>query len=142
MMAFLRIAHAENGMPFAPMDEDKVRAVLKRGIARDHGIIGVIRGKDYIEASIGLFVGTWWYTDANHMHLEDFWCFVHPDHRKSRHAKDMLAFAKWASHKLQYPLLVGVLSNERTAQKVRLYQRQLGSPVGALFVVAADGTEG
>ena len=141
MMTFLRLAHAENGMPFAPLDDNKVRAVLRRGINRDQGVIGVIRGKDYIEASIGLFVGTWWYTDPEHTHLEDFWCFVHPEHRRSHHAKDLLAFAKWASHKLKYPLLVGVLSNERTAQNVRLYARQLGQPAGALFVVSAAGNE-
>lgn len=133
LFAFLQIMHAENGM--APIDEREVRLILRKGIARDHGIIGVIRGEGGIEASCGLYVGKWWYTSLQHKHLEDFWCFVHPDHRRTSHAKDLLAFTKWAAQECGYPLLMGVLSTARTAPKVRLYQRQLGEPAGALFVL-------
>jgi GNAT superfamily N-acetyltransferase len=136
LMTLLRMMHAENGM--SPLDEDKVRGCLRRGLTRDHAIIGVIRGENVIEASIGLFVGSWWYTNDDNRHLEDFWTYVHPEFRKSSHAKDLLRFAKWAAKKLDYPLLVGILSNKRTAPKVQLYERQLGPPVGALFMSKAS----
>lgn len=133
LMSFLRLMHAENGM--APIDEPKVRGILRRGITRDQGLIGVIRGAERIEGSVGLFAGCWWYTADQNRHLEDLWCFVHPAHRRSAHAKELLAFSKWAAQELGIPLLMGVLSNERTAPKVRLYTRQLGQPTGALFVI-------
>lgn len=133
MMDLLRLNWEENGM--APLDENEVLGLLRRGIRRDQAIVGVIRGPQRIEASIGLFIGKWWYTTPGNQHLEDLWCFVHPDHRRTTHAKDLLAFSKWASYILGVPLLMGVLSNERTAPKVRLYQRSLGTPAGAIFVI-------
>jgi ABC-type transport system substrate-binding protein len=134
MMVLLREMHAENGL--APMDESMVRAALDRGINRDRAVIGVIRGDGVIEASIGLFVGSWWYSQSQH--CEDLWNFVSEPYRKSEHAKSLLQWAKYAAGFLEKPLLMGVLSNERTQAKIRLYERQLGPQIGALFVVRAS----
>lgn len=131
MMVLLREMHAENGL--APLDGERVRQVLARGLVGHRAIIGVIRGKGVIEASIGLYVGNWWY--SQHEHVEDLWAFVSEPYRKSEHAKSLLQWAKHASTLLERPLLMGVLSNERTAAKIKLYERQLGPAVGALFVV-------
>lgn len=133
LMAFLRLMHKENAI--APIVEKRVENILSRGLARDNAVIGVIRGPSGIEASTGLYLGNFWYSDS--IHIEDLWCFVHPDHRRTSHAKDLLNFARWASTELGKPLLMGVLSTERTSAKVRLYNRALGAPAGALFVVNA-----
>jgi hypothetical protein len=59
--------------------------------------------------------------------------FVAPDHRKSTLAKQLMAFSKAASEGLKLDLTIGVLSNDRTAAKVRLYQRQFQT-AGAYFL--------
>jgi ABC-type transport system substrate-binding protein len=120
-----------NGL--APIDEPMVRAALDRGISRDRAVIGVIRGAGVIEASVGLYIGNWWY--SQNQHCEDLWNFVSEPYRKSEHAKALLQWAKHAASFLEKPLLMGVLSNERTQAKIRLYERQLGPQIGALFVV-------
>jgi hypothetical protein len=131
MMGFLRDMWTENGM--ARLYPDKVRNFLRRGLVRDNALIGVIRGPKEIEASVGLFIGEWWYSDEQH--VEDFWNFVREPYRRSDHAKALLDFARWAGEQLQRALLMGVLSDERTAAKVRLYQRKFGQPKGAIFVI-------
>ena len=35
---------------------------------------------------------------------------------------------------LGIPLIIGVLSNQRTEAKIRLYERQFGAPAGAFFL--------
>ncbi len=134
MMVLLREMHAENGI--APLDEEKVRQVLIRGLMGHRAIIGVIRGKSGIEASVGLYIGNWWYSGDEH--VEDLWSFVSEPYRRSEHAKALLQWAKHASTFLERPLLMGVLSSERTAAKIKLYERQLGPAIGALFVVRAE----
>ena len=129
LMELLRQMWKENGL--ASLDEDRVRHFLHRGIARDKAIIGVIRGPDTIEASVGLFVGTWWYSTENH--IEDLFSYVATPYRRSTHAKSLIEFAKNCSMQLGMPLLMGVLSSDRTAAKVKLYERMLPK-LGALFV--------
>jgi hypothetical protein len=95
------------------------------------GICGVIDGPNGIEASIGMELMTWWYTDDFHL-MED-WNFVHPDHRKSNHVNDLIDFAKWAAEQLKVPGQLGIITNDRTAAKVRLYRRRIPQ-VGAYFM--------
>ncbi len=93
------------------------------------GIIGEV-GKP--EAIICMRWGQYWYTDD--IHIEEILNYVRPEFRKSGRAKNLIEYAKKCSRKLNRPLLIGVLSQERTEAKVRLYQRQLGEPVGAYFL--------
>ena len=58
---------------------------------------------------------------------------VHPDHRKSDKAKQLMQFSKTASEGLSLDLTISVLSTDRTAAKVRLYQRQFEN-AGAFFL--------
>lgn len=139
MMVLLRQMHAENGM--SPWDEAKVLDILRRGLWRNYALIGVIHGPKEIEASIGIFSGTMWY--SSEQHLEDLWSFVHPDHRrtatgKDSHAKKLLDFAKVASNELNRPLLMGIINTEQTAAKIRLYRRCFGDPFGAMFMINAN----
>lgn len=138
MMAFLRAMHAENGV--APMSDELVAQALNRGLQQDRALVGVVRDGAKIAASVGLFIGRWWYSEEHH--LEDFWLYVGEDYRRQPLAKPLINFAKDTSSYLGLPLLMGVLSSERTEGKVRLYQRQLPF-AGAIFLWApqASGAE-
>jgi RPA family protein len=46
----------------------------------------------------------------------------------------MIAFGKRCSDEINIPLVIGVVSNERTKAKMDLYRRQLGEPCGGYFV--------
>jgi len=121
--------HGENGQfSYSPKKvEDMVDKALNRGGA----IIGTV-GENKIEGLILLIIGQHWYTDD--WCLEEVMNYVLPDHRRSTHAKDMITFAKRCSDEIKIPLVIGVVSNERTKAKIELYRRQLGEPVGGYFI--------
>lgn len=134
LLALLRLMHAEMGM--APFDEPRVRQIIWRGVTQQEAVVGVIRGKGSrrIEGSIGLFTDRLWYSARDH--LADFWNFVDEPHRKSTHAKNLIEFAKWAALTIDRPLVMSMVANDRTAAKLRLYERQLPKG-GAIFVFNA-----
>lgn len=108
--------------------EQMVSGILDDG----KGIIGVIRRNAEIEAVMLLQIQQFWYTDD--WCLEEILNFVRPQFRRSTNAKDMIQFAKRCSDELGIPLVIGVVSNERTAAKLALYERQLGKSVGGYFL--------
>jgi GNAT superfamily N-acetyltransferase len=124
-----RDLHAENGL--MGLDEDLIRQAAVQAIMHNNGIVGVI-GKDPIEAMIYLGLRQYWYTKD--VHLEEMLAYVRPDHRRSKNAIALIEFAKSASLSLGIPLLIGIVSNEKTTQKIRLYERRLGKQSGAYFV--------
>jgi hypothetical protein len=124
-----------------PMNEKKVRATIRAGTHGEGGIVGVIEGADGIEASIGMAFAQFWYTEA--WHLNELWCFVRPDRRKSTHARRLIEFGKWCADRLsggdaagprqRVPLLLGIVTRHRLLPKMRLFQRQ-APQVGAIFM--------
>jgi len=46
-------------------------------------------------------------------------------------------FAKKVSDTIGLPLVIGVLSNQRTKGKIKLYERQFGEQSGAFFLYGA-----
>lgn len=129
LMDLLRQMHRENGL--TKLDDLKVRHMVQRLIHRRFGVIGVIRGRNCVEASCGLVLSKMWYSDE--WQLEDLWSFVGEPYRRSSHAKLLIEFAKHYSMGIGIPLLMAVMSNDQTAAKVRLYKRQLPE-VGAMFL--------
>jgi hypothetical protein len=121
--------HAENGQFGLSMR--KVEGMVDKAFANEGCIIGAV-GNDRIEGIIMLLIAQFWYTDD--WCLEETMNYVLPDYRRSTHAKDMIAFAKRCSDEIQIPLVIGVVSNERTKAKIELYRRQLGEPVGGYFM--------
>ena len=103
----------------------------------DGGIIGVIGEKGKIEGGILLRVITMWYSDEQA--LEEKAIFIHPDYRSAKggRASRLCEFAKRTADQLGMPLLIGVLSNNRTEAKIRMYERQFGKPAGAFFLYGA-----
>lgn len=128
---------AENGQ--FSLSVPKVEAMVDRGFTGQGGVIGVVGEPNAIEGLIIMTIGQFWYTDD--WCLEEILNFVHPEHRKSTHAKDMIAFGKRASDELGIPLVIGVVSNERTRAKIELYRRQLGEMRGGYFIHVPAGTK-
>lgn len=126
------MANQENGQYH--MNPTKVLDFIKKATQGNGAIIGVIDGQNGIEASVGLVLQQWWYTDE--WSLGERWNFVHPNHRKTIHAKKLIEFSKWCAKSMNFSLEMGVISNDRTEAKVRLYRRQMPC-VGAFFMYKA-----
>jgi hypothetical protein len=129
IIRLLHLMHAEGGLQ--PLDLDCARQMFDRAFDKQGAVIGVI-GNTPIEAAIYLLITRNWYT--RHHHIEECFCFVNPNYRRSMHAKVLIGFAKECSLKLDLPLFIGVLSSKRRAAKERLYRSQLGESSGSMFV--------
>ena len=141
-----RLHHEENAM-FA-LSEPKVQYFLDRVLhpeivaANDlgpRGIIGTIGPVGALEGAIMLVLGSPWYSEE--VTMDDCMSFVDPAHRKSNHARTLIAYARHMVDEIRhahenFKMIVGVLSTKRTAAKVRLYEQQL-TPVGAYFIYPA-----
>lgn len=130
VMQLCRELHKENAL--LGMNENKVREVMRGAFAQKMGIIGLIGEPGKLEAAIYLTFGKFWYSDSDH--LEELFNYVRPAYRRSTNAKDLIQFAKKCAEDVGLPLVIGVLSNERTEAKVKLYERQLKKPAGAFFI--------
>lgn len=126
----LCLLYDENA-PFQ-MSEKKVRRMIAEG-ARDRSvIIGVIDAPDgTIAGSVGALFAQWWHTED--WHIDEMWNFVHPEHRKSSYARDLISYMKWVSERMEMSLHMGIITATKMEAKIRLYRRQM-LPVGALFV--------
>lgn len=131
------MAHEENGIfKLAP---EKVEFFLQRALnpnlipKHDTGPRGEIRvigpvGK--LEAICFVLIGSFWYSNDNH--LEELIVYVDPERRHSLHAQAMITWMKKAADELDIPLFTGIMSTVRMEAKVRMYQRQLPK-IGAFF---------
>ncbi len=129
-MEMCRLLHEENGL--FRMNEDRVRERLRLAFQRKGGILGVIGDPGSIEAMIYMLLCQPWYNDE--WHLEELFSYCRPEFRRSNNAKLLIAFAKRCALELNVELVIGIISNTRTEQKVRLYERQFQKPAGAFFV--------
>lgn len=117
---------------------------------RDGGIMGIVsQGRDKPIGAVLLKVVTPWYSDAKA--LEERAIYVHPDYRAGGQHKQtgkgsgvavrLMEFAKQVATGMNMPLMIGVLSNDRTEAKVRLYERIFGKPAGVYFLWGARTDE-
>lgn len=137
LFGMCKLLWEENGL--FPMSETKVRRMIDIAVTPDVRtesepitIIGALGPVGNVEGSLALCITQNWYSDA--WHVEELWNFVHPDYRKSNHAKSLIEYSKTVQAQLGLPLMIGILSSDRTQEKVRLYSRRLGAPAGAYFV--------
>jgi len=104
-------------------------------LIRENGIIGIvgIPGQKP-QGAILLRICKTWYSDEEI--LEERAVFIHPDFRaaKGGRARKLCDFSKKVSDDLGIPLTIGVLSNQRTEGKIRMYERIFGPPSGAYFL--------
>ncbi len=121
------------------LSESKSRAFIRNAVNNEGGIIGIIEEGNQIAATIGMNLGTFWY--SNDFHIEEYWNYTRPEYRKSintdfkrsDYAKDLINFGKWCSEAMGLILNIGIISTTRTEAKCRLYSRTL-TPVGQFFM--------
>jgi GNAT superfamily N-acetyltransferase len=87
----LRSMHAENGQ--AQVNERKALGVISQHI--ESGGCLVARQRDEIVGSMGVYVGSWWYSDEEAFFTR--WFYVHPKHRSEGHATRLIGGMKQAS---------------------------------------------
>lgn len=126
--------HRENGI--FEVDEERVREFIQTATRRQGGVIGLIRGPEGLEGTIGMCLDQWWYTLD--WCLSERWCYVHHDHRRTSHAQKLIAWAKGCAESLGVPLQMGIMSTKDTEAKERLYGRKM-SRVGGLYMWAPGG---
>lgn len=123
----------ENGIK--DVNPEKMRGMIRPALYLWQGLVGIIgeRGKP-IEGAVLLRTSQMWYSDD--IMLEEKAVFVDPAYRSAKggRARRLCEFSKRVADGLGVPLIIGVLSNHRTEAKIRLYERQFGSPAGAFFL--------
>lgn len=135
--------HEENGA--FTLSEHKINGLLDRLLHPEkipewdggpRGFMGVIGPPNALEGFLLMALSTFWYSDD--IIFEEYANFVHPHHRRSNHAKALLAYSRHMADNVEIPLLIGIVSNIRTEAKVRLYRRQLPE-AGAFFLYGIKG---
>lgn len=124
----------ENGI--VPMKDELVLREIDNALARNHALLAVVGDEGRVEGSICLRLAHYWYND-DFWWLEDRWCYVEPEYRAGPNSKDLLEFANWWRQQLDIPLMMGILSSQRTEAKLRLYRRIFGPLTGGFWLVGA-----
>ena len=135
LMLDLSLGHAEHlGRVSEAAVIEHIQAATRPPKTRACGVIDGVDGKPVALTILGYDRG-WW---TKEWHIVEMTTFVHPDHRKSRHADDLLEWAKWMSHTAseefgyRIALLAGVMSLFDIRRKMRLYRRHMNQ-IGAFF---------
>ncbi len=138
LMKIATLATAENG--FVEPNPMKLLQTIYGAATLQTGVIGIIgpEGSLDIEGVVLLCIGSQWYSDS--LGIEERVVWVRPDLRSARGGRGKLLceYSKSVADGLGLPLVIGVLSNRRTAAKVRMYQRIFGEPAGAFFLYGAE----
>lgn len=127
------MANEENGI--AHLDRDKLFHIVWPSLHQDGGLIGVIGEPGaHPEGVVLLRIESLWYSDSPV--ISEKLVYVHPDFRSAKggRAAKLCEFSKRVSDELQMPLVVGIVSNERTKGKIKMYERLLGPQAGAYFL--------
>jgi hypothetical protein len=107
-------------------------------LCQDHGLCPVIgRPGGAIEGLALLRIGAMWYSPETV--LEERAIFIYPQFRSAKggRASRLCEYTKKVADTLNLSLVIGVLSNTRTAGKVKMYTRIFGEPAGAFFLYNA-----
>jgi len=126
----------ENGV-FSP-DINKVLSEVWPSLHQHFGIVGVIGEADKpLEGFVLLRIGQQWY-NSNEI-LEERVVYVDKKFRSAKggRARKLCEFSKKTADELGLPLIIGVMSNNRTEGKMRLYRRLFGPEVGCFFLYGA-----
>jgi hypothetical protein len=126
-------ANEENGL--AELDKDKLFHIVWPSLHQEGGLVGVIGAPGQEpEGVVLLRIESLWYSDAPV--IAEKIVYVHPKFRSAKggRAAKLCEFSKRVSDELQMPLVVGIVSNDRTKGKIRMYERLLGPQAGAYFL--------
>ena len=123
----------ENG--FVEPNPQRLLAEIWPALNREKGIVGIVGVPgEKPQGAILLRIGNIWYSDQEI--LAERAVFIHPDFRSAKggRARKLCDFSKKVADELGMPLSIGVLSNDRTEGKIRMYERIFGKPSGAYFL--------
>lgn len=107
-------------------------------LQQDHGLCPVIGPSNgEIQGLALLRIGAMWYSPE--VVLEERAIFIYQQYRSAKggRASRLCEYTKKVADTLNLKLIIGVLSNTRTAGKVRMYTRIFGEPAGAFFLYNA-----
>lgn len=137
VMEIAMMACEENG--FVQPSPSRLLMDIWPALNLDEGVMGLIgpKGTSEVQGAVLLRVGHMWYSDQRA--IEEKAVFIRPEYRSAKggRARKLCEFSKQVADELELPLIIGVLSNHRTAGKVRMYQRIFGEPSGAFFLYKA-----
>ncbi len=136
----LAIAGVEENAFIDASGESLVREIYP-ALCLDHGLLPVIGPSGgAIQGMAILRIGTMWYSPE--IVLEERAIFIAPEFRSAKggRASRLCEYTKKVADTLNLSLVIGVLSNTRTAGKVRMYTRIFGEPAGAFFLYNARTT--
>jgi len=133
---------AQNAKHVAVPNPDRilslVRTATRRQTDKAISIISVIDGPERKPVALTIMEAQkWWWSED--FYFQELVCFVHPDHRRSRHVHDLLAFCQWwvdawsQSRGQRTYLVCGVMGTRDVAAKTILYARKM-KRVGAVFM--------
>lgn len=142
----VNLAHREGGYHLiATFDPPKIKQIIRSGTRRENGVLlGIIEENGAVIATCALSPEQ--FAWSRQWHLQDYWQYVHPDHRQSHHVDALLDFECWCADEMSrgfgYPVyvLAGVLTVYRARGKERVFGRHMNH-VGALFLYPWPETE-
>lgn len=130
IMELLLADVAENAARIAVVDPDRILMHVQLGTRLAGGITAVIDGPAGKPVAVCvLYPQQWWW--SREWYFQEVVNFVHPEHRKSRHIHDLIAFERWIAdaqsvgfgHRVY--VLMGVLGLNRVREKAILYRRKM-----------------
>ena len=130
-------ANEENGID--SLDPKKLLDIVWPSLHQDGGLIGVIGEPGaQPEGVVLLRIEALWYSAAPV--IAEKLVFVHANYRSAKggRAKKLCEFSKKVSDEMGLPLIIGVISTDRTKGKIRLYERIFGPPAGSFFLYGAS----
>jgi hypothetical protein len=117
------------------MSPQKALMEIYPALCQDHGIVGVVENDEKeIVGAVLIKMVTPFYSDNTV--LEERSLFIRSDYRTSGAglARKLCEFCKKVADEFQMPLRVSVENDIRTKGKIRLFERQFGEPIGAVFM--------
>lgn len=115
------LAHAE--MPERSLSLPKVQSMVRQSLTTDQGLIGIVKVDNDVRAMIGLIVSSPWCSED--LEIYDWLAFVRPDCRHLRYFTQLLLWAKGQAHRMQLPIVLGFIGDERVEAKARAYRRHM-----------------
>jgi GNAT superfamily N-acetyltransferase len=135
LIQLLTMLHAET--PHAPLCPDRLRESVREAMdAEGSWIFASVLPDGRMAGTVALTTTAPFF--SRQLWLRDLWLFVHPECRRTPHARMLVRAAKLMAEKMKLPLHMEISGyGGRIAGKVRLYARELGEPNGAAWNLPA-----
>lgn len=136
LVDLVRLDVLENASHIAPIDEKRIWQFIQRATRDRIATIGVIGAPGHVEGMVYLIPAQWVWSQE--WFIEERLTVVHPDHRKSRHAGDLLLFARWSADftasqsGLRVRLVGTVAATRRGLAKQAIFGRYLNR-IGGIY---------